>query len=71
MQCFIIQPLLSGIHIELQMSEDKMSVMFNNRVAWSAEQFAVRFAEVCVEILGTIRCRLITLLIRWFRLFVV
>ena len=49
MQCFTIQPLLSWI--DLQMSEEKISVMLNNCVEWSAEEFAARFAEVCAEFL--------------------
>ena len=34
------------------MSKEKISVMLNNCVAWSAEEFAARFAEVCVEFLA-------------------
>ena len=49
MQCFIIQPLLSGT--ELQMSEKEISVMVNKCVVWSAEEFAARFVEVCAELL--------------------
>ena len=45
MQCFI-----SGI--ELQISEDKISVMLNNCFTWSAEEFAARFVEVCAEFLA-------------------
>ena len=60
MQCFIIQRLLSGI--QLLMSEEKISVMLNNCVAWSAEEFVTRFAEVCADFLATKRFRFTTLL---------
>ena len=44
------------------MPKEKISVMLNNCVAWSAEEFAARFAEICVEFLGTKRCRFTTML---------
>ena len=72
MKFFIIQPILS--EIELQLSEEKISVMLNNFVAWSAEEFAARFAEACPNSLARSAADLLPCLImvtRWFRLFVV
>ena len=60
MQCFIIQPLLNGI--EFKMSEEKNYFMPNNCGAWSAEEFAARFAEVGYQMVSAFCCLMVKLL---------
>ena len=58
--CSELRLNLSGI--KLKMSEEKNYVMLNNCGAWSAEEFAARFAEVGYQMVSAFCCLMVKLL---------